>query len=209
MTMSGIADVARDRAFILCAASGTGKTSLAQALVRRHADLAFSISHTTRSPRPGEVDGVHYHFVTPAQFEALVHADGFLEHAEVFGNRYGTSRASVEELLKQGKRVILDIDWQGARSIKKAWPDAVSIFLLPPSRDALEQRLKDRRQDSPEVIQRRMAAAISEMRHYREFDHVVINDDFELAVADLEAIISGNPGAKRLVTLDIEGLLRA
>jgi guanylate kinase len=199
----------RERVFILCAASGTGKTSLAQALVRRHPDLAFSISHTTRAPRPGEQDGVHYHFVTPAQFEAMTARGEFLEHAEVFGNHYGTSRAAVEGLLNQGKRVILDIDWQGARSIKRAWPGVVGIFLLPPSRAALEQRLRDRRQDSPEVIARRMNAAIDEMRHYREFEYVVVNDDFALAQADLEAILAGNPGACRPVTLNIESLFKA
>jgi guanylate kinase len=196
------------RLFILSAASGTGKTSLARALVERFPDVAISISHTTRPPRPGERQGVHYHFVTPEEFEAMVARGEFLEHAEVFGNRYGTSRRMVEDLLARGKRVLFDIDWQGARAIKRAEPDAVGIFLLPPSRAALEQRLRDRRQDPPEVIERRMRAAIDEMRHYREFDYVVVNDTFEQALADLGAIVGGRPQARRPVNLDVEALLR-
>ncbi|MFL6712568.1 MAG: guanylate kinase [Sulfurifustis sp.] len=193
--------------FILSAASGTGKTSLAQALARRLPDVALSISHTTRAARPGEQHGVHYYYVMPAEFERMVRANEFIEHAEVFGNQYGTSRAVVNDLVARGQRVIFDIDWQGARSIKRAWPSAVSIFLLPPSRGALEQRLKDRRQDAPEVIARRMQAAIDEMRHYSEFDYIVVNDDFDQALADLEAIIRGSPGARRPVTVDIDRLL--
>ncbi|MFL6648506.1 MAG: guanylate kinase [Sulfurifustaceae bacterium] len=193
--------------FILSAASGTGKTSLAQALARRLPDVALSVSHTTRAARPGEQHGVHYYYVMPAEFERMVQANEFIEHAEVFGNQYGTSRAVVNDLIARGKRVIFDIDWQGARAIKRAWPSAVSIFLLPPSRAALEQRLKDRRQDAPEVIARRMQAAIDEMRHYSEFDYIVVNDDFDQALADLEAIIRGAPGARRPVTVDIDRLL--
>ncbi|MFL6650842.1 MAG: guanylate kinase [Sulfurifustaceae bacterium] len=193
--------------FILSAASGTGKTSLAQALARRLPDVALSISHTTRAARPGEQHGVHYYYVMPAEFERMVQSNEFIEHAEVFGNQYGTSRAVVNDLIARGKRVIFDIDWQGARAIKRAWPSAVSIFLLPPSRAALEQRLKDRRQDAPEVIARRMQAAIDEMRHYSEFDYIVVNDDFDQALADLEAIIRGAPGARRPVTVDIDRLL--
>ncbi|MFL6621214.1 MAG: guanylate kinase [Sulfurifustis sp.] len=193
--------------FILSAASGTGKTSLAQALARRLPDVALSVSHTTRAARPGEQHGVHYYYVMPAEFERMVQSNEFIEHAEVFGNQYGTSRAVVNDLIARGKRVIFDIDWQGARAIKRAWPSAVSIFLLPPSRAALEQRLKDRRQDAPEVIARRMQAAIDEMRHYSEFDYIVVNDDFDQALADLEAIIRGAPGARRPVTVDIDRLL--
>lgn len=193
--------------FILSAASGTGKTSLAQALARRLPDVALSVSHTTRAARPGEQHGVHYYYVMPAEFERMVQSNEFIEHAKVFGNQYGTSRAVVNDLIARGKRVIFDIDWQGARAIKRAWPSAVSIFLLPPSRAALEQRLKDRRQDAPEVIARRMQAAIDEMRHYSEFDYIVVNDDFDQALADLEAIIRGAPGARRPVTVDIDRLL--
>lgn len=193
--------------FILSAASGTGKTSLAQALARRLPDVALSISHTTRAARPGERHGLHYYYVMPDEFARMVQADEFIEHAEVFGNQYGTSRAVVNDLLARGKRVIFDIDWQGARAIKRAWPSAVSIFLLPPSRAALEQRLKDRRQDAPDVIARRMQAAIDEMRHYSEFDYVVVNDDFDEALADLEAIIRCQPAGRRPVTIDIDQLL--
>lgn len=196
------------RLYVLSAASGTGKTSLAHALSERLPDVALSISHTTRPPRPAEQHGVHYYFVTPAEFEIMAKRGAFLEHAEVFGNRYGTSRAAVEDLLAKGKRVIFDIDWQGARAIKRASPTAVGIFLLPPSRAALERRLKDRRQDAPDVIARRMQAAIDEMRHYDEFDYVVVNDDFEGALGDLRAIIEGQPEKRRPVTLDIAQLLR-
>lgn len=196
------------RLFILSAASGTGKTSLARALAKRLPDVELSISHTTRAPRPGERHGVDYYFVTPADFDAMVARGEFLEHAEVFGNRYGTSRAAVEDLLARGKRVVFDIDWQGARAIKRTWPEAVGIFLLPPSPAALEQRLNDRRQDAPDVIARRMQAAIEEMRHYAEFDYVAVNDDFERALADVEAIVRGDPGTRRPITLDINALLK-
>jgi guanylate kinase len=196
----------KGRLFIFSAASGTGKTSLAKALVESMPDVAFSVSHTTRAPRPGEEHGVHYYFVTPQQFDEMVAADRFLEHAKVFGNSYGTSRAVTENLLRQGKSVIFDIDWQGARAIKEKMPEAVSIFILPPSRAALEQRLTGRGQDAPEVIARRMREAVSEMSHYKEFDHLVVNDDFNAALADLQAIIRGD-GSPRLVQMDMEALL--
>ncbi len=196
------------RLFILSAPSGAGKTTLAQALVAGLPDLAFSISHTTRPRRPGEQDGVHYFFVSPEEFQALVHRGDFLEHAQVFGNHYGTARAPLERQLNQGKDVILDIDWQGARAIKAQMPRAVSIFIMPPSKAALEQRLRNRGQDSPEVIQARMRAAIAEMEHYQEFDHVVVNDDLDAALADLQAIIRGDAGAVRAVKIDIPALLR-
>lgn len=196
------------RLFILSAASGTGKTSLANALVESMPDVEFSVSHTTRAPRPGEKYGVHYFFVSHPEFEAMIAAGQFLEHAKVFDNYYGTSRAQVEQRLKQGKRVILDIDWQGARSIKARMPEATSIFLLPPSRVALEERLTKRGQDSPEVIAKRMAKAMAEISHYGEFEHVVVNDDFDAALADLQAIISGRPAAVRPLTIDVAALLR-
>lgn len=208
MTSTGRVADQKGRLYILSAASGTGKTSLADALAKRFPDVALSVSHTTRAPRPGEQHGVHYYFVTPAEFEAMVQRGAFLEHAEVFGHRYGTSHAAVNDLLAKGKRVVFDIDWQGARSIKRAQPSAVAIFLLPPSRAALEQRLKDRRQDAPEVIARRMQAAIDEMRHYSEFDYVVVNDDFEQALADVGSILEGRPEKRRPISLDIAALLR-
>jgi guanylate kinase len=192
--------------FIFSAASGTGKTSLAKALVEQMPDVAFSVSHTTRAPRPGEQHGVHYYFVTPQQFDEMVAADRFLEHARVFGNSYGTSRAVTENLLSQGKSVIFDIDWQGARAIKEKMPEAVSIFILPPSRAALQERLTARGQDSPEVVESRMRAAVSEMNHYKEFDHLVVNDDFNAALADLKAIIHGD-GSPRPVQADLDALL--
>lgn len=193
--------------FILSAPSGAGKTTLAKALVDALPDVAISVSHTTRSKRPGERDGVDYIFVSDAEFLASVEAGEFLEHAQVFGNRYGTSRGAVERLLQQGKDVILDIDWQGARAVKKAMPQAKSIFILPPSRDALAQRLAGRGQDSTAVIERRMRAAISEMEHYKEFDYQVVNDDFAAALADLKAIIAGKPERVRPLAVDISTLL--
>ncbi len=196
----------KGRLFIFSAASGTGKTSLAKALVEQMPDVAFSVSHTTRAPRPGESHGVHYYFVNPAQFDEMVAADRFLEHAKVFGHAYGTSRAATENLLRQGKHIIFDIDWQGARAIKEKMPEAVSIFILPPSRAALKERLTGRGQDTPEVIVRRMHEAVSEISHYKEFDHLVVNDDFEAALADLKAIIRGE-GRPRPVRVDMQALL--
>ena len=195
------------RLFILSAPSGAGKTSLANALVESDPNVEFSVSHTTRVPRPGERDGVHYHFVSMAEFERLIGEGVFLEHAQVFGNRYGTSRKVIEDLFKEGKNVILDIDWQGARAIKVKMPEAVSIFILPPSRAALAERLNGRAQDAPEVIARRMAQATAEMSHYHEYDQVVVNDDFEAALADLVAIITGR-GRPRPLSTDIKSLLR-
>lgn len=196
----------KGRLFIFSAASGTGKTSLAKALVENMPDVAFSVSHTTRPPRPGEQHGVHYYFLNPQQFDEMVAADRFLEHAKVFGNSYGTSRAATENLLRQGKNIILDIDWQGARAIKEKMPESVSVFILPPSRAALEDRLTRRGQDTPEVIERRMREAVSEMSHFQEFDYVVVNDDFAAALNDLQAIIRGE-GSPRPVQVDTQSLL--
>jgi guanylate kinase len=197
-----------DGLFVFSAASGTGKTSLAKALVERTPNVAFSVSHTTRSPRPGEQHGVHYFFVSRAEFDRMVTAGEFVEHATVFGNSYGTSKRAIEDQLKAGKDVILDIDWQGARAIKQWRPDAVSIFILPPSRAALRERLTNRRQDSDEVIDRRMREAVSEMSHYREFDRLVVNDDFEAALSDLQAILHGRPDQVRPLRIDVDGLLK-
>lgn len=196
----------KGRLFIFSAASGTGKTSLAKALVEQMPDLAFSVSHTTRAPRPGEQHGVHYYFVSRQEFDEMVAAGRFLEHATVFGNSYGTSRGAIENLLRQGKNIILDIDWQGARAVKEQMPEAVGIFILPPTRAALQERLTARGQDSPEVVESRMRAAVSEMSHYKEFDHVVVNDDFDAALGDLRAIIRGE-GSPRPLRVDIQSLL--
>jgi guanylate kinase len=193
--------------FIFSAASGTGKTSLARALVEAMPEVSFSVSHTTRAPRPGEQHGVHYYYVTREEFDRMVAAGEFLEHATVFGNSYGTSRKAIEDQLRDGRSVVLDIDWQGARAVKKQMPQAVSIFILPPSREALRERLTGRKQDSAEVIDRRMREAISEMSHYNEFDYLVVNDDFAAALADLQAIVRGTPGQARPVRLDVQRLL--
>ncbi len=193
---------------ILSAPSGAGKTSLANALVETLPNAVFSISHTTRPPRPGEQNGVHYYFVSRSEFEQMVAAGRFLEHARVFDNDYGTSRALVADMLGQGRIVLLDIDWQGAKAVKAQIPEAISIFILPPSRAALKERLRSRGQDSPETIERRMGDAEAEMRHYGEFDYVVVNDDFNAALADLIAIIEGRTEAIRPTTLDIASFFR-
>ncbi len=175
--------------FIITAASGTGKTSLVKQLLATTNDLAVSISHTTRTPRSGEINGQHYHFVNRDDFLTLVHQGAFLEYAEVFDNFYGTSQAAVEHLLAHGTDVILEIDWQGALQVKKIFPQAVMIFILPPDREALRQLLSGRAQDSQEVIEKRLAGAITEMQQYLHFDYVVINDNFEIALRDLQSII--------------------
>ena len=198
----------RGKLLILSAPSGAGKSSLAKALAASAPNVAVSVSHTTRAPRPGERDGTDYHFVSTDQFAAMVKEGRFLEHAQVFGNFYGTARESVEDLLVAGKNVVLDIDWQGARRIKELMPDAVTVFVLPPSREVLHERLVGRGQDSAETIARRMREASSEMRHYGEFDHVVVNDVFSAALSDIRAILEGRFGDVRPVTLDIATLLR-
>lgn len=175
--------------FIITAASGTGKTSLVKQLLATTNDLAVSISHTTRDPRPGETDGIHYHFTDTASFVEGIKAGQFLEHAEVFGNYYGTSQASVNAQLEAGMDVILEIDWQGALQVKKIFNDVTMIFILPPSLATLRQRLAGRGQDSEDVINTRLAGAVDEMRQYVNFDYVVINDHFEAALYELKAII--------------------
>jgi len=197
----------KGKLFIFSAASGTGKTSLAKALVESTPEVAFSVSHTTRAPRPGEQHGVHYYYVTREEFDRMVANSEFVEYATVFGNSYGTSKQAIEDQVKSGKSVILDIDWQGARAIKKWQPEAVSIFILPPSRAALRERLTNRKQDSQEVIDRRMREAVAEMSHYSEFDLLVVNDDFDAALGDLKAILRGEPDRARPVTIDMATLL--
>ena len=175
--------------FIISAPSGAGKTSLVNRLIEITPGITVSVSHTTRPPRPGEQDGVHYHFVSLATFEDMLKADAFLESALVFGNRYGTSRAAVLDQLQNDQDVILEIDWQGAQQVREQMAESASIFILPPSRDALRQRLTGRDQDSAEVIDRRMAAALDELSHYAEFDYLVINDEFATALDELRAIV--------------------
>jgi len=176
--------------YILSAPSGAGKTSLLKALRERDGDLHVSVSHTTRPMRPGEEDGVHYHFVDQASFLEKVAQGDFLEHAEVFGNYYGTDEASVRAQLEAGQDTVLEIDWQGAQQVRRRFPEAVSIFILPPSPEALHQRLSNRGQDSEEVIQGRMRQAQSEMSHYAEFDYLVFNDRFEQALDELASIVA-------------------
>ena len=175
--------------FIITAASGAGKTSLVEALLAKDKLIKRSVSHTTRSPRAGEQDGDHYHFVTPAQFLEMLSAGGFLESADVHGAKYGTAQSAVDTALQAGLDVILEIDWQGAAQVRNIYPQSISIFILPPSVEALEQRLNSRGQDSAEVISKRIATAHEEMRHVVEFDYVTINDTFDVALQDLMAII--------------------
>lgn len=183
--------------FILSAPSGAGKSSLIKALLTKHADsvqrsngeLQVSVSHTTRDPRPGEVDGEHYHFVDRAEFERLIEQGAFFEWAEVFGNYYGTSRVTIENTLSKGIDVFLDIDWQGARQVKQQLHDAIGIFILPPSVEVLQSRLDSRGQDSAEVIASRMQQAKDEMSHYDEFDYVLVNDDFDTTLSALESVV--------------------
>jgi len=176
--------------FTISAPSGAGKTSLVKALLEKRAEsVTVCVSHSTRAIRPGEVDGKAYHFVSQEVFEEMVANDEFLEHAQVFDNCYGTARASVDALLASGKHVILEIDWQGARQVKAKMPETVSIFILPPSREELERRLRDRGTDDQTTIARRMRDADREMSHYHDAEYLVINDAFEQALFDLDAII--------------------
>lgn len=176
--------------FTISAPSGAGKTSLVKALREKEQNsVAVSVSHSTRPIRPGETDGVDYHFVTPDKFRQMVDDDQFLEHAHVFDNLYGTARESVEKLLTSGKHVILEIDWQGARQVKQKMPETVSIYILPPSREVLEQRLIDRATDDRKTIERRMMEADREMSHYGDAEYLVINRDFDKALHSLECII--------------------
>ncbi len=174
--------------YIVSAPSGAGKTSLVKALLERADGIKVSISHTTRQPRPGERDGVDYHFIDKSEFERRVQAGQFLEYAQVFDNYYGTSRAGVFEQLESGCDVILEIDWQGARQVRESVPDSIKVFILPPDQQALRERLTGRGQDSEAVIERRMRDALSEMSHFDEYDYLVFNDEFERAVRELGAL---------------------
>lgn len=178
----------RGQLYVISAPSGAGKTSLVKALRDALSGIAVSVSHTTRAMRPGEEGGVHYHFVDHATFERMVGEGAFLEHARVFDNYYGTSRAAVELNLAAGQDVILEIDWQGAQQVRTLFPEARGIFILPPAREVLESRLRGRGQDGDEIIARRMRDAVTEMQHYDEFDYVVVNDVFDEALQELVCI---------------------
>jgi guanylate kinase len=176
--------------FIVSAPSGAGKTSLVKALIEQTSDIRVSISHTTRSKRPGEIDGQHYYFISQQEFTALHNSGAFIEDAKVFGNFYGTSKMEIEKAIKQGQDIVLDIDWQGAKQVKELFPEhSIGIFLLPPSKEVLKERLERRAQDHPEVIANRLAAANNEMQHYRDYDYVIINDKFDNALEDLKATV--------------------
>ena len=179
----------RGNLFILSAPSGAGKSSLINALLTKYNDMKVSVSHTTRAPRPGEENGVHYHFASTDEFKALIAKDDFFEWAQVFDNYYGTSKQAIESQLDAGIDVFLDIDWQGAQQVREIMPSVKTIFILPPSKEELEQRLNNRGQDSAEVIASRMAKAQSETSHYNEYDYVIVNDDFESALGDIEMIV--------------------
>ena len=182
----------RGRLIVIAAPSGAGKTSLVKALLASERALRLSVSHTTRRRRETEQEGREYHFVSVPEFERLRDAGEFLEHARVFDNLYGTSRAYVGQQLGAGHDVVLEIDWQGAQQVRRAMPQCVSVFILPPSTDALAKRLAARATDSAQVIARRLADAAADMSHYREFDYLVVNDDFDRAVADLQRIVAGD-----------------
>lgn len=175
--------------FIFSAPSGAGKTSLVKALLENTSHIGVSVSHTTRAPRPGEENGKDYNFVSQETFKELIEQNAFLEHAQVFDNFYGTSQQWVEQELQAGRDVILEIDWQGAEQVRRLMPQAVTVFILPPSIEELENRLSNRGQDSAEIIARRMQDAQSEMSHYGEFDYLIVNDDFDNALQELRAVV--------------------
>jgi guanylate kinase len=194
------------RMYVVSAPSGAGKTSLVKALMEREPQLKFSVSYTTRPPRANEIDGRDYHFVTPEEFRRMRDAGEFLEHAQVFDNFYGTGRKSVHEALVAGQILLLEIDWQGARQVRASLPAARSIFILPPARRALEERLTARSTDAPEVIRRRLQDAQRDIAHWIEFDYVVINDHFEEAVVDFQAIVRGRGDALKATRPEVARL---
>ncbi len=195
--------------YIISAPSGAGKTTLVKSVTDTMQGVEISISYTTRPPRQGEREGVNYHFVDKAQFDDMLSRDAFLEHANVYDYCYGTSRDYVLERLRQGIDVILEIDWQGAQQVRKALPGCVTVFILPPSRDALAERLRSRGLDTDEVIQRRLREAVNEMSHCREYDYLIVNDDFPRAAADLSAILAVHRLSQRYQSVSLDSLLRS
>jgi len=189
--------------FIISAPSGCGKTSLVEALIKKTKNLCVSVSHTTRPPRPDEVNGINYYFISIAEFEEMIKNNAFVEHAIVFDNHYGSSTKLIKEKLDEGIDVILEIDWQGARQVKENMPNAVSIFILPPSKEALLGRLQQRAQDTEQTIKKRMSDAQNQMKHFSEFDYLVINDDFNNALNDLNLIICRADKASKRFNLSL------
>jgi guanylate kinase len=198
----------RGKLYVVAAPSGTGKTSLVRAVIPRMPALRFSVSYTTRPRRETEVHSRDYFFVSHEEFKRMIDDQEFLEHATVYGNSYGTSRGQVEEILTAGENVLLEIDWQGAQQIARAMPERRSIFILPPSRAALETRLRGRKTDSDEVIAGRLRESMADLSHWSEFDYVVVNDDFERATADLESILCGNGEHLRRDRAEVRELVR-
>ena len=190
--------------FIIAAPSGCGKTSLVKALLESLSNLSVSVSHTTRKPRKAEIDGENYHFVSKERFGEMISNNDFVEHAEVFGNLYGTARSNINEKLDANIDIILEIDWQGARQVRENMPDSISIFILPPSKNVLLQRLTDRGQDDDETISERMKNSESEMSHYDEFEYLVINDQFDSALNDLKTIIQDCSNNKKNIEFSLE-----
>lgn len=193
--------------FIVAAPSGAGKTSLTRALLEREPGIVLSVSYTSRPPRPGEIDGVHYHFVSRARFQAMISRGEFFEHALVHGDLKGTARAPVERTLDSGRDVLLEIDWQGARQVREKLAGTVSIFILPPSRAELERRLRTRASDSEPVIRRRLADSRQDLAHANEFDYLVVNDDFDVALGELCAIVESRRDGRVFRLPDRSGLL--
>ena len=198
----------RGHLYVIAAPSGGGKTSLLKALIARRPGIEFSVSCTTRDPRPGEVDGRDYHFIGRRDFERLVEADEFIEHANVFGNLYGTRKSVVEAALAEGRDLILEIDWQGAKQVRERLPEAVQVFVLPPSRAVLESRLRKRGSDSEDVIARRLKESTLEMSHWSDFDYVIVNRDFGQALAELNAVFDGRGDASRRNRPELAALTR-
>jgi guanylate kinase len=198
----------RGHLYVIAAPSGAGKTSLLQALMRRRPSLGFSVSCTTRKPRQGEQDGRDYHFIERVEFERLRAAGEFIEHANVFGNLYGTRRSVVDKALNEGRDLILEIDWQGAKQVRALLPEAVQIFILPPSRAELEARLRHRGSDTEDSIARRLQESSHEMSHWRDFDYVIVNGEFDAALAELEAVFDGHGEASRRDRPKLEALAR-
>lgn len=196
----------KGKLFIVSAPSGAGKTSLVKALVDSNPQVVVSISHTTRKKRPGEIDGKDYIFIDVNQFEQMIERDEFIEYANVFDNYYGTSESSVKQQLVKGLKVILEIDWQGAAQVRDRIQNAQSIFILPPSKVELEKRLRDRGQDSEEIIARRMRDAEAEISHYNEFDHVLLNDDFDQALLELTSLVVEGKGSQSISEDNLQAL---